>query len=272
MSFRFLVIRVFTAASAELLELQSIRSCFLVLRRCVIAALAIAALQYNVIAWHKSIPVRQTLVCRYCDKLKPCLTLLFHNIRNRTRANRAAAFTNREAQAFLHRNRRDQFNLHLHVVARHHHLHTCRQVRHTRHVRRPEIKLRPIAREERRVSTAFFLRQHVRFSLELRVRRDRSRLRNHLPAFDVLALHSSEQQSDVVAGRPFIQKLLEHLHARHYRLDGRPDTHHFHALVHFHLAALHTTRRDCAPTLNREDVFHRHQERPLEVTWRRRHA
>src|SRR5436853_516771 len=56
MSFRFLVIRVFTAAPAELLELQSIRSCFLVLRRCVIAALAIAALQYNVIAWHKPFP------------------------------------------------------------------------------------------------------------------------------------------------------------------------------------------------------------------------
>ena len=48
------MIRVLTAASAELLELQTIRSCLLVLRRYVIAALAIAALQYNVIAWHKS--------------------------------------------------------------------------------------------------------------------------------------------------------------------------------------------------------------------------
>ena len=54
MSFGFLVIRVLTAASAELLELQAIRSRLFVLRRHVIAALAIAALQYNVIAWHKS--------------------------------------------------------------------------------------------------------------------------------------------------------------------------------------------------------------------------
>src|ERR1041385_7358503 len=46
------MIRVFTAASAELLELQAIRSGLLVLRRHVIAALTIAALQYNVIAWH----------------------------------------------------------------------------------------------------------------------------------------------------------------------------------------------------------------------------
>ena len=53
---RFLVIRVLTAASAELLELQAIRSCLFVLRRRVIAALAITALQYNVIAWHYSNP------------------------------------------------------------------------------------------------------------------------------------------------------------------------------------------------------------------------
>jgi len=48
------MIRVLTAAPAELLKLQAIRSCLLVLGRYVVAALAIAALQYNVIAWHKS--------------------------------------------------------------------------------------------------------------------------------------------------------------------------------------------------------------------------
>lgn len=51
---RLFVIRVLTAAPAELLELQPIRRRFLVLARYVIAALAITALQYNVIAWHKS--------------------------------------------------------------------------------------------------------------------------------------------------------------------------------------------------------------------------
>src|SRR2546421_360607 len=49
------MVRVFTAASAELFELQAIRSCLLVLRRYVIAALTIAALQYNVVAWHNAI-------------------------------------------------------------------------------------------------------------------------------------------------------------------------------------------------------------------------
>jgi len=51
---RFFMICVLTAASAELFELQTIRSCLFVLRRHVIAALTITALQYNVIAWHKS--------------------------------------------------------------------------------------------------------------------------------------------------------------------------------------------------------------------------
>jgi len=50
------MICVLSAAPAELLELQAIRSCLFVLRRHVITALAITALQYNVIAWHKSFP------------------------------------------------------------------------------------------------------------------------------------------------------------------------------------------------------------------------
>ena len=57
MSLRLFVIRVLAAAPAELFELQTIWSSFLVLRRYVIAALAIAALQYNVIAWHISFPI-----------------------------------------------------------------------------------------------------------------------------------------------------------------------------------------------------------------------
>ena len=70
MSLRFLMIRVLTAAPAELLELQTIWSGFLVLRRYVIAALAIAALQYNVIAWHISFPISD---CQF-----PILSRLIH--------------------------------------------------------------------------------------------------------------------------------------------------------------------------------------------------
>jgi hypothetical protein len=49
------MISVLTATSTELAELKPIRRSLFVLRRYVIAALAVVALQHNIIAWHKSI-------------------------------------------------------------------------------------------------------------------------------------------------------------------------------------------------------------------------
>ena len=48
------MIRVLTAAPAKLTELQTIRGCLLVLCRDVVAAFAVRALKYNVVARHKS--------------------------------------------------------------------------------------------------------------------------------------------------------------------------------------------------------------------------
>src|SRR5688572_1665172 len=122
------------------------------------------------------------------------------------------------------------------------------------------------------MTSAFFLRQHVRFRLELRVRRDRTGLRNHLSALDVLALYSAQQQTNVVARHAFVQQLLEHLDARHHCLCCRPNTDNLHRLVHFHAATFDTTRSHCAAALNREDVFHRHQERLVHLARRRRNV
>src|SRR5262245_40625269 len=66
----------------------------------------------------------------------------------------AAALADREAQALLHRDRRDQLDLHRHVVARHHHLGALGQLDRAGHVRGPEEELRPVVREERRVPPA----------------------------------------------------------------------------------------------------------------------
>ncbi len=115
-----------------------------------------------------------------------------------------------------------------------------RQMRHSRHVRRAEVKLWTIPGKERRVSSAFFLRQHIRFGLELRVRGNRTRLRDYLAALNVLALNSAQQQPNVVSRRAFVQQLLEHLDARHHRLYRRPDAHHFHRLAYLHYPALHS--------------------------------
>src|SRR5712691_3552919 len=103
-------------------------------------------------------------------------------------ADGAAAFADRKPQLLLHRDRRDQLDRHLRVVPRHHHLHPRRQLHRPRHVRRPQVKLRPIPLEKRRVPAPLFLRQHVHLALELRVRRDRLRLRQHHPPLHLLPL------------------------------------------------------------------------------------
>ena len=103
---------------------------------------------------------------------------------------------------------------HLHVVARHHHLDAFRQLARTRHVRRAEVELRAVALEERRMTTAFFLRQHVHLRLELRVRRDRcpactapGRARRRRASCRAAA-------AGVVACLALVEQLAEHLDAR----------------------------------------------------------
>src|SRR2546422_112673 len=149
-------------------------------------------------------------------------------------ADGAAAFADRKPQLLLHRDRRDQLDRHLRVVPRHHHLHPRRQLHRPRHVRRPQIKLRPIPLEERRMPPAFFLRQDVHLTLKLRVRRDALRLRQHHPPLHLVLLHPPQQQPHVVPRLPLVQQLAEHLHPRHHRLLVRPEPHHLHFLPPLH--------------------------------------
>src|SRR5262245_52197660 len=142
---------------------------------------------------------------------------LLNNFRDCPGAYRAPSLADREPQALLHRDRRDQLDLHRDVVSRHHHLYPLWQVRHTVHVRRPEVELRPVPGEERRVSPALLLRQDVGLGLELSVRRDRARLGYHLTTLDLLPVHTAQEQPHVVARAPLVEQLLEHLHTRHHR-------------------------------------------------------
>src|SRR6266851_1124626 len=105
--------------------------------------------------------------------------LLLHNLSNGSSAYRVAAFANGKAQALLHRHRRDQLDNQADIVARHHHLRARRQLRHSRHVRRAQVKLRTVSLEERRMPPSFFFRQDVDLRLELGVRSDRSTLGQH---------------------------------------------------------------------------------------------
>src|SRR6266705_500173 len=125
-------------------------------------------------------------------------------------AHRAAALADREAQLLLHRDRRDQLDRHLRVVPRHHHLHPPRQLHRPRHIRRPQVELRPIPLQKRRVPPPLLLRQHVHLALELRVRRDQIRLRQHHPPLHLVLLHPPPQQPPLVPPLPPLPQLAGH--------------------------------------------------------------
>src|SRR3954454_23205284 len=133
-------------------------------------------------------------------------------------ADGAAALANREAEALIHGDRLDQLDVHVRVVARHDYLLALRQLHRAGHVRRAEVELRAIVVEERRVAAAFVLRQHVDLCLEVRVRLDRARLREHLAALHLFALDSAEQCARVVACLREVERLLEHLETGDDRL------------------------------------------------------
>src|SRR4051794_36976096 len=137
---------------------------------------------------------------------------LFQDLRYHSRADRSPTFADGKADAIVHRDRLVQLNGHLYVVAGHAHL-RADEVRCAGHVGSSEVKLGSVTAEKRRVSSAFFLRQAVHLALELRVRRDRARLREHLTALNVFALQSAEQTANVIASTPFPQLLLEHFNA-----------------------------------------------------------
>src|SRR3954468_12531785 len=145
---------------------------------------------------------------------------LLDDVGDHARADGAAALADREAQAGVHGDGLDQFDLHLDVVAGHDHLGALRQLGDTGHVRGPEVELRAVAVEERRVTAALLLLEDVDLRLELGVRRDRARLAEHLPALDLLTLDSAEEAADVVAGLTLVEDLAEHLDAGDHRAGG----------------------------------------------------
>src|SRR5437879_4091470 len=85
---------------------------------------------------------------------------------------------------------------------------TPAQLHRPRHVRRPQIKLRPIPLEERRMPPAFFLRQDVHLTLKLRVRRDALRLRQHHPPLHLVLLHTTQHQPPLSPPLPLVTPLV----------------------------------------------------------------
>ena len=81
--------------------------------------------------------------------------LLFYNLSNNTCANCTSAFSNSKTKPVFHRNRMNQLNSHLHVITRHHHLSTRRQLTSASHIRCTEVKLWTITFKEWCMTTTF---------------------------------------------------------------------------------------------------------------------
>src|ERR1700682_1734696 len=197
-------------------------------------------------------------------------TTLLDHLGGHARADRAAALADGEAHLLFDGNRRDELDLHGDVVARHHHLGALGQLDLSGHVRGPDVELRTVTLEERRVPAALLLGQDVALRLDLRVRLDRAGLGQHLAALDLLALDAAQQAADVVAGLAGIQQLVEHLDGGDDRLGGVGGAGRLAFVVHLDLSALDAAGDDRATTFDREDVLDRHHERLVQGALRNR--
>src|SRR6476469_6185792 len=151
------------------------------------------------------------------ERLAP---ILLRDRGHNPRADGPAALADGEAQALVHGDRRDQLYGELNVVAGHDHLGALGEHDLAGHVRGPEVELRTIVGEERRVTAALVLRQDVDLRGELGVRGDRARLGQNLATLDFLTADAADQRADIVARLALIEQLAEHLDARDRGLAG----------------------------------------------------
>src|SRR5437764_3448817 len=188
---------------------------------------------------------------------------LFQDFGDDAGADGAAALADGEAQALVHRDRHQEGHLHRHIVARHHHLGALGQFDRPGHIGGPEIELRPVIVEERRVPAAFLFREDVSLGGEHGVRGDRAGLRQDLAALHFLALGAAQQDADVVAGLALVEELPEHLDPGRDRRRRRPEADELHFIADLDDAALDPAGHHRAAARDREHILDRHQERPV---------
>ncbi len=116
---------------------------------------------------------------------------------------------------------------------------------------------------------ALVLREDVDLGLEVRVRRDRAGLGQHLAALDLLTLRPAEQRAGVVARLREVEELVEHLEAGDDGLlDLLVDADHLDLVAALDLALLDAAGDDGAAAGDREHVLDRHQERLVDIPLR----
>src|SRR2546430_17173979 len=96
-------------------------------------------------------------------------TALLDHLGRHTGSDRAATFTDGEAHPLLDRDRGDELDLHVDVVAWHHHLGALGQLDLAGHVRGADVELRAVPLEERRVAAALPLGEDIDARVQLGV-------------------------------------------------------------------------------------------------------
>src|SRR6195952_1886318 len=191
---------------------------------------------------------------------------LLEDLRDATGAHGPTTLTDGELESVFHGDGLDELDGHLGVVTRHDHLGAFRKGHDAGDVSGPEVELRAVVVEERRVPSALVLAQDVDLRLVLRVRRRGTRLDDDLAALDVLALDATKQETDILAGTPLVEQLAEHLDAGDGRADRLlVDTDDLDGVGHLEHTALDTTGHHGAAAGDREDILDGHEEGLLDV-------
>ena len=194
---------------------------------------------------------------------------LFDDLGHGAGSNGAAAFADSEAEALLHSDAGDQFDLDLNMVAGHAHLNAFRKGADTGYVSGSEIELRTIVVEERGKTAALFFGQNIDLALEGGVRMYAAGLSQNLAALDLVTLYATEQAAYVIAGLAFIQQLVEHFNAGHDDLAALVlDTDDLNGIGNMDNTTLDTAGSHGAAAGDGEDVLNGHQERLVGSAFR----
>src|SRR2546422_207676 len=191
---RFPVDPVAAAPAAVLLHLQPALLLLAVLGRDVVAPLALGAGEDDV----------GTLVGCGGHWISG---LLLVDLDDPAGANGPATLTDGEPEAFLHGDGLDQLDVDGRVVPGHDHLGALGELDRPGHVRGPEVELRAVVVEERRVPASLLLGEHVDLPIEHRVGGDGAWLRQDLPTLDVVLGDPSQQDRGVVTGLRLVEQL-----------------------------------------------------------------
>src|SRR3990172_2261835 len=245
---------MFPAAWTEFFQLQLIRCIPAVFCSLIIPILTITACHSN-----------------YLTHIYFLCLFLFYNLTYNSGPYCPTTFPHCKPQSLFHRYRGYQIRLHRNIIPGHHHLYTLRQLAHPCHIRCPEIKLRPVTIEKRRVPPALLLSQYIYLSLKLRVRCYTPGLSQYHPALNLLLLRTTQQYPYVVTRLTLIQYLPEHLYSRNHCLLRSLYTNYLYLLSYPDYTPLNPARHYRTPAGYAEYILYRHHKRLVYVTLRHRY-